>query len=339
MAFETNNHEIYLSVTDHDIVGIEKYEQEIVAILESFITPRTLEESFNYVNEKIYIDESLFIECVDSLKENNLLKESKGAESLLSEYHQSKYKRQISSFTSMAGVEKQQAEKMQMKICSSTVCVIGIGGIGSYLSLALAMIGVENLILVDFDRVELSNTSRQVLYTEKDIGKLKTSVAGEKLKEYNKNLKIITYNTQIQSDLDLSFVKNYDLDLLILCADTPRGRIQYIIDDVARRYTIPWFFFGPYNHSKVSVGPLIIPGKTKFYRDIYPESISAHTSKVAKINNNFVASICDPYNGFAAQFAAIEAFKFLSGVKVPAIINKRYYIDTDQWSLEYEEYG
>lgn len=46
------------------------------------------------------------------------------------------------------------------------------------------MMGVENLILIDYDKVELSNTARQILYDESDVGKLKIDVAKEKIKKY-----------------------------------------------------------------------------------------------------------------------------------------------------------
>lgn len=65
--------------------------------------------------------------------------------------------------------------------------------------------GVEKLILVDFDKIELSNTSRQILYDETDVGKYKVDVAKEKLLKYNSNLQIDIYNVYIQSAEDLLF--------------------------------------------------------------------------------------------------------------------------------------
>ena len=338
MAYDIKNEGLFLSVTDNPILSIDENESEILTIIESFFTPQTLDDAYKIATQKLYIDKDLFLDCFDSLKANNLLKESTPYETELSHYQLTKYKRQISALHSLKGIERSDAEKMQKQICSSTVCIIGVGGIGSYFSLAMAMIGVENLILIDFDKVELSNTSRQILYNESDVGKLKINAAQEKLVQYNRNLTVQTYNIHIKSPDDISFLKNFKIDLLVLCADTPRGEIQYIVDEVAHQNNIPWFFYGPYNHSQISVGPMIIPQKTKSYLTLFPKNTSTDTYKVKKINDHFVASICDPYNGFAAQFAAIEAFKFLSGARVPAIINKRYYIDTDEWNMECEIY-
>jgi len=228
--------------------------------------------------------------------------------------------------------------EMQRKICESHVCIIGVGGTGSYLALAAVMTGVEKITIVDFDEIELSNTSRQVLYDESDVGKRKVDVAKEKLEKYNRNVKVNAINVKIENEEDMQFLKNDIPNLAILCADTPRGKIQSIVDRVMQKFSIPWFLYGPYSHSKVSVGPLIVPGKTKTYEELFPKSIEIYNDKVKNINQKFVAAICDPYNGFASQFAAIEMFKILSGYTNSAILNKKYYVDTDTWEIEFDEY-
>ena len=340
MLHETKQEGIVISVTDSELITIEEKEEEILAIIKAFVEPGTIEQGYIRASEENYIDEIEYQDCVEFMLANNMLKKYKeDEESCLTPYQLDKYTRQISSLNSLKGVERDEAEKMQKKICDSTVCLLGAGGIGSYLALALVSFGVEKLILVDFDKIELSNTSRQILYDETDVGKYKVDVAKEKLLKYNSNLHIDTYNVYIQSAEDLLFLKTYDLDLLVLCADTPRGEIQYIADEVAHLNNVPWFCYGPYNHSQIAMGPMIIPGKTKSYAALYPHEVSAFSESVVDINKHFVASICDPYNGFASQFAAIEAFKYLSGVRKPALVNKRFYIDTDLWSGECEEYA
>ena len=61
----------------------------------------------------------------------------------------------------------------QKKIMSTKVLVIGIGGLGCPLILYLANSGIRNLGLVDHDKVDISNLNRQILFTTKDVGKLK----------------------------------------------------------------------------------------------------------------------------------------------------------------------
>lgn len=338
MAFDVKKVGVILNVTDNDLITVEEKEDVVLEIVKAFLKPRTYEEAYEFVSSKLYVDRDDFNDCFEFMILNNILKEFKEIDSVLSDYQQKKYARQVSSFHSLKGIEKIDAESMQKKICDSTVCLIGVGGTGSYLALAMAMIGVENLILIDFDRVELSNTARQILYDESDVGKYKIDVAKEKIQKYNKNIKVETYNIHIESADDLEFLNQYNMNLLILCADTPRGEIQYIADEVAHRNNVPWFSYGPYGHSQIMIGPMIIPGETRSYEKIFLHNVSAFTDRVHEINEKFVASISDPYNGFASQFAAIEVFKYLSGVRKPTIINRKYYINTDNWTMEYEEY-
>lgn len=335
----TQENELVIVAPETDIMTVTEGQEILCDLFELFLTPRTFEESFEMINLKHYIDRIHFEEYFELFRANNILKlADSDASDSLSDYHREKYDRQINSFRSLSGVELDDAVAIQKRLCDSCVCVIGLGGTGSHLALTLASIGVENLILADFDRIELSNTSRQVLYNENDVGKYKVDVAAEKLKQYNSRLNIITHNVHIQSEQDLAFLNGQKIDLLILCADTPRGKIQYMVDRVAQKNSIPWFCYGPYQPSQILVGPYIIPGKTKSYEEIFPPVFTEDSECVKKINSAYVAAICDPYNGLASQFAAVEALKILSGHRESALINRRYYIDTDEWKLDYIDY-
>ena len=61
----------------------------------------------------------------------------------------------------------------QKKIFSAKILVVGAGGLGCPLLLYLANSGVQNIGIVDHDKVELSNLNRQILFTTDDIGKYK----------------------------------------------------------------------------------------------------------------------------------------------------------------------
>lgn len=332
---------LIITITSQETIHVEEGEEELLTLLDIFSKPTSYEEAFTLVNEKNYISEGKFQEIFELLRTNNILKEyieEKSSE--LSSYQLEKYKRQISSFNSLSGVEYYQSIEMQKKICNSCICIVGIGGTGSHLALTLASIGVEELILVDFDSIELSNTSRQVLYSEEDIGKLKMSVAEEKLKKYNSNIKITTYNVHIESEEDYSFLNAHkNIRLLILCADTPRGKIQYFTDDYTKKNNIPWLMYGPFHHYQILVGPYLIPNKTRTYSDIFKQEKVSYDDQLESINKNFVASICDPYNGFASQFVAIEILKILTGFTQTSLLERRYYINTNTWVINYVDYA
>ena len=82
----------------------------------------------------------------------------------------------------------------QKKIFKSKVLVIGAGGLGCPLILYLAYSGVGNLGIADNDKIELSNLSRQILFTKKDIGEYKTVVSKKIVKKINKGIKIKIFN-------------------------------------------------------------------------------------------------------------------------------------------------
>lgn len=75
---------------------------------------------------------------------------------------------------------------------AAEVMIVGIGGVGSWLAEALCRSAVGSLVLIDSDRIELTNVNRQSHTTSKTGGLLKTEVLGERLKEINPDLKLRT---------------------------------------------------------------------------------------------------------------------------------------------------
>jgi molybdopterin/thiamine biosynthesis adenylyltransferase len=76
----------------------------------------------------------------------------------------------------------------QENLENATIMIAGVGGLGSFSSTILAMSGIGNIILVDYDKVEESNLNRQVLYREDDIELKKAKVAAQRLKEINSHI-------------------------------------------------------------------------------------------------------------------------------------------------------
>ena len=73
----------------------------------------------------------------------------------------------------------------QKRLKSSRILLIGLGGLGSPVSIYLAAAGVGELVLVDFDKVDLSNLQRQILHATKDINRPKIDSAKEHLLSLN----------------------------------------------------------------------------------------------------------------------------------------------------------
>lgn len=84
-------------------------------------------------------------------------------------------------------------KEAQKKLCNSKVAIFGIGGVGSYVLEALARCGIGNFLLVDSDNVSITNINRQIIATEKTIGRPKVEVAKERILEINKEANVEIY--------------------------------------------------------------------------------------------------------------------------------------------------
>ncbi|UCE72812.1 MAG: ThiF family adenylyltransferase, partial [Methanomassiliicoccales archaeon] len=85
--------------------------------------------------------------------------------------------------------------------------IVGIGALGCEIAKNLALVGVGNLTLVDMDTIEISNLSRQMLFSEEDKGKPKVEVAKKKLEGLNPDVNITAYAKKFQ-ELPMSVLKN-----------------------------------------------------------------------------------------------------------------------------------
>ena len=79
------------------------------------------------------------------------------------------------------------------KLKNSKVAIFGIGGVGSFVTEGLVRAGIGNFVLVDDDKVCLTNLNRQIIATRKTIGKYKVDVMKERILEINPNANVETY--------------------------------------------------------------------------------------------------------------------------------------------------
>ncbi len=108
----------------------------------------------------------------------------------------------------------------QALLRDARVTILGVGGTGGVAALALAASGVGRLHCVDPDEVELSNLSRQVLYTEGDIGRPKAEAAVARLRQLNSDIEITGQRTEARGTDDVRGLAE-DCDVLLLGADRP----------------------------------------------------------------------------------------------------------------------
>ena len=120
----------------------------------------------------------------------------------------------------------------QKKIFNSKVLVIGAGGLGCPLMLYLSYSGIGNLGIVDNDKIEISNLSRQVLFTKKDLGKSKISVSKKFIKKVNDKILVKTYLKKVSKENIHIIAKNYDY----ICDGTDNFKSRLMINDYCIKY-------------------------------------------------------------------------------------------------------
>lgn len=109
-----------------------------------------------------------------------------------------------------------------LKISQSRVLILGCGGTGTHVAWNLAALGVKNFILIDDDKVELSNLNRQLLYDINDIGNYKVDSLERKLRNIFPDIDISTYKKKIYDGSDFSDIIDFtNVDLVVKGIDTP----------------------------------------------------------------------------------------------------------------------
>jgi molybdopterin/thiamine biosynthesis adenylyltransferase len=101
----------------------------------------------------------------------------------------------------------------QDRLRRARVLVAGVGALGNEIIKNLALLGVGNIVIVDFDRVEQSNLSRSVLFRTEDDGQPKAAVAARRAREINPNLRVLPIEGDLQWDVGLGLIRRMDVVL------------------------------------------------------------------------------------------------------------------------------
>ena len=104
-------------------------------------------------------------------------------------------------------------------IQNKTVLIVGIGGVGGYALEAIVRSGINNIIIVDKDIIDITNLNRQIITTINNIGTAKVTIAKERTLSINPNLNIVTHNIFLtQENIDEIITEN--IDYVIDACDT-----------------------------------------------------------------------------------------------------------------------
>lgn len=121
------------------------------------------------------------------------------------------------------------------KLNKSKVAVFGIGGVGSYVVEGLVRAGVGNFVLVDDDKVCLTNLNRQIIATRKTIGQQKVEVARKRILEINPNANVEIFQEFFMPDSP-EIIDN-SIDYIVDSVDTVTAKIELVVR--AKKLDIP----------------------------------------------------------------------------------------------------
>lgn len=227
-------------------------------------------------------------------------------------------------------------------IQNAQVLIIGLGAVGSWVAANLVQSGVRNIILLDPDKVELSNLHRQFGYGESDIGRRKVDALAERLHDFNHEMKVTKVYEMLDADILDSF-NDEKIDLIINCADQPNVDTTSLwVGEYSMKRGIPHIVGGGYNLHLSLIGQSVIPGSSAcvkcFQKQLEEENtIDINRVKKLTVSNRKVGSF-GPMCSIIASMIGMEAIKILSEDITPANINRRGEFDIYTMDVTYKTF-
>ena len=115
----------------------------------------------------------------------------------------------------------------QKKLLKASVLIVGAGGLGSPIAIYLAALGIGKIGIIDKDSVEISNLSRQIIFSTNDLKKKKSSAAINKLRKMNPDIKLHSFNKRLVKKNINQIAKNFDL----IVDGSDNFRTRFLIND------------------------------------------------------------------------------------------------------------
>ncbi|BDR92212.1 HesA/MoeB/ThiF family protein [Vulcanisaeta souniana] len=207
----------------------------------------------------------------------------------------------------------------QEKLSRARVAVIGLGGLGSLVSMYLAGAGVGELTIVDYDTISVTDLHRQLLYREEDVGKPKVEVAISRLHALNPTVKIKPVNDALVEE-NAEVVLD-GVDVVVDALDNWLGR--QVLNEAIVKLRKP-LVHGAVNgwYGQVST---IIPGRTPCLFEL------VHARSLPQCVG--YCPVIGPVVGVVASIEATEVIKLITGIGEP-LINKLLIIDGKNWVID-----
>lgn len=207
----------------------------------------------------------------------------------------------------------QVGELGQARIAGGSALVVGVGGLGCAAAAYLASAGVGHLIVCDFDTVDLTNLSRQLLFGPADVGEPKALVAEQKLSQQNPDVRISAIPDRLDDTMLAEMVGQVD----VVLDGTDNFSTRFRVNDacvIANRCLV--------TGSAIRLeGQLAVFGPdyttSPCYRCLYTEADESLTNCAGN-------GVLAPVPGVIGTLMAVETLKFLAGLDSPRGVLRLY---------------
>jgi adenylyltransferase/sulfurtransferase len=191
----------------------------------------------------------------------------------------------------------------QARLANGSALIIGAGGLGAPAATYLVAAGVGRVGLVDFDRVDITNLHRQILYATSDVGRPKLEAASARLRDLNPEVAVETHDVRLSSENALELFAQYD----VILDGTDNFATRYLVNDACKMagkpnvYGSVFRFDGQVSVFATEHGPC--------YRCIYPEPPPPGT-----VPSCAEGGVLGVLPGVVGTLQATEAIKLLTGI-------------------------
>ncbi|GEL10000.1 adenylyltransferase and sulfurtransferase [Flavobacterium glycines] len=208
----------------------------------------------------------------------------------------------------------------QAKLKNAKVLVIGAGGLGCPILQYIATAGVGTIGIVDFDKIEIHNLHRQILYTEDQIGLSKAVTAKTTIEKLNPLIAVIAFEEKLTAENAARIISNFDI-------------VVDGCDNFSTRYLV--------NDTCVTLGKTLVYGSilgfegqiavfnhqgSKNLRDLFPEPPNPKDVPNCSFNG-----VLGTLPGMIGTMMAHETLKLIIGL--PSLKNELVLYKTLDWSF------
>jgi molybdopterin-synthase adenylyltransferase len=301
--------------------------RSLLAALDGRRSPAELEEAFG---------RDAVRDALAALTEHALLEDA-GDDDRIPARDRARYDRQLRYFGDLASGST-PASTYQERLRQARIVMLGVGGLGSWAAYALACCGVGELVLVDGDRVEESNFNRQILYRERDVGRLKVEVAAEALAAFDSACRLTAVARRLEAEPQVREVVEGS-DFVVNGADWPAHDIERWVNAACFAAGVPSITM---SHSPpvARVGPLYVPGTTGCFacqetsyraaHPLYDELVEQRRGRPSP------AATLGPVCAFVGGQVALETLHQVTGLCPPATLGTAHVYDLRTMQLTRE---